>query len=192
MLGQLMPALRMTVVLTLLTGAAYPGLVTGLCKLLFPAQADGSLITQNGKVIGSALIGQDFTAPQYFHPRPSAAGYDASASTGSNLGPTSQKLVDRVKASVEAYRKENPSFTGEVPADAVTTSASGLDPHISEANAEVQMERVARARGVEPGKVREAVRRFTEQRKLGLLGEPTVNVLLLNLELDRTIPAPRS
>lgn len=192
MLRQLMPALRMTVVLTVLTGMVYPGLVTGLCKVLFPAQADGSLITQNGKVVGSALIGQDFTAPQYFHPRPSAAGYDATASTGSNFGPTSQKLIDRVKASVEAYRKENPAFTDAVPADAVTTSASGLDPHISEANAEVQVERVAQARGVDPARVREAVRRFTGQRALGLLGEPTVNVLLLNLELDRTVPARRS
>ncbi len=188
MLQQLLPAFRMTLVLTVLTGIFYPGLVTGLSQALFRHQANGSLIEKNGQVIGSALIGQNFAKPEYFHPRPSAAGsdgYDATASGGSNLGPTTQKLFDRVKASAGQYRKENPGFQGEIPADALTTSGSGLDPHISVANAEIQAERVAKARGKDLAAIRSLVSASVEGRDLGLLGEPRVNVLLLNLKLDR-------
>jgi K+-transporting ATPase ATPase C chain len=168
----------------------YPGLVTALCQGLFPAQANGSLITRNGKVVGSALIGQSFTRPGYFHPRPSAAGaegYDASASGGSNLGPTSLKLVDRVKATVIGLQSQNPNHRGEWPADLATASASGLDPHLSPAAARVQMERVAGARSVPLARIEALVTRFTEDRDLGLLGEPRVNVLRLNLALDREL-----
>jgi K+-transporting ATPase ATPase C chain len=174
----------MTLLLTALTGLAYPGLVTGLCRLLFPQQANGSLLLKDGRVVGSALIGQDFTRPEYFQPRPSAVGYDAAGSGGSNLGPTSRKLADRVQASVEKFRRENPNFAGPIPADLVTTSASGLDPHLSPASAEAQVARVAKARGVGADQVREFVGRFTEGRDLGFLGEPRVNVLRLNLALE--------
>jgi K+-transporting ATPase ATPase C chain len=187
---QMLPGLRMTLCLTVLTGLFYPGLVTGLCQVLFPAQAGGSLMTRNGKVIGSALIGQNFTKPEYFQPRPSAAGsgYDASMSGGSNLGPTSQKLMDRVKASVEGLQKANPSHTGAWPSDIATASASGLDPHLSPEAAIVQVERVAKARGVSTSTIRQFVDEAIEPRDLGFLGEPRVNVLRLNLLLDERNP----
>lgn len=188
---QLVPALRITLLLTALTGMAYPGLVTGLCQALFPRQANGSLILKDGRLIGSSLIGQSFTRPGYFQPRPSAAGtdgYDAAASGGSNLGPTSRKLADRLKASTEKFRRENPDYTGPVPADLVTASGSGLDPHLSPASAEAQIARVARARDADPGQVRQIVAQLTEGRAFGFLGEPRVNVLRLNLALDERYP----
>ena len=191
MFKQLLPALRITLVLTVLTGLLYPGVVTGLCQLLFPQQANGSLITQNGRVIGSSLIGQNFARPEYFQPRPSAAGsdgYDPTASSGSNYGPTSQKLTDRVKASVEKFRKENPDYSGPLPADLVTASGSGLDPDLSPASAEVQAPRIAKARGLTLDQVQQLISRFTEDRDLGFLGEPRVNVLRLNLALDQLYP----
>jgi len=189
MLKQLAPALRMTLFLTVLTGLIYPGVVTGLCQVLFANQANGSLLTQNGQVIGSSLLGQNFSKPEYFHPRPSAAGndgYDPTASSGSNLGPTSQKLVDRMKASADQFRKENPTYTGAIPADAITASASGLDPHISIANAQAQAARVAQARGASVDKVQTIIASLTENRDLGFLGESRVNVLALNQALDRS------
>lgn len=185
---QFLPGLRMTLALTVLTGVIYPGVVTVLCQTLFPAQANGSLIMRGGQVVGSALIGQSFARPEYFHPRPSAAGsdgYDGAASGGSNLGPTSQKLADRVKASVTELHLQNPAFRGEWPADLATTSASGLDPHISPAAAHVQVARVASARSIAVERVESLIAEFTEGRDLGFLGEPRVNVLLLNLALDR-------
>ncbi len=191
MLQQLAPALRMTLLLTVLTGLIYPGVVTGLCQVLFAHQANGSLVTQNGQVIGSQLLGQNFAKPEYFHPRPSAAGndgYDPTASQGSNLGPTSQKLVDRMKASAEQFRKENPAYSGAIPADAITASGSGLDPHISLANAQAQAARVAQARSAKPGDVQSLIAGLTENRDLGFLGEPRVNVLALNLALDQHLP----
>jgi potassium-transporting ATPase KdpC subunit len=183
---QMLPALRMTLVLTVLTGLIYPGIVTGLCQMLFPNQANGSLVYKDGKVIGSTLIGQNFSKPEYFQPRPSAAGngYDATASSGSNLGPTNQKLVDRVKASVDKFRKDNPNFTGTIPADLLTASGSGLDPHLSPESADAQVERVAQARGASPQDIRSLVAQLTEGRDLGFLGEPRVNVLKLNQALD--------
>ena len=189
MLKQLAPALRMTLFLTVLTGLIYPGVVTGLCQVLFANQANGSLLTQNGQVIGSSLLGQNFSKPEYFHPRPSAAGndgYDPTASSGSNLGPTSQKLVDRMKASADQFRKENPTYTGAIPADAITASASGLDPHISIANAQAQAARIAQARGASLDKVQSLIAGLTENRDLGFLGESRVNVLALNQALDRS------
>ena len=191
MLHQLVPALRMTVFLTVLTGLIYPGTVTGLCQLLFHDRAHGSLIKKDGQVVGSSLIGQNFAKPEYFHPRPSAAGndgYDGTASSGSNYGPTNQKLYDRVKASVDQFRKENPEFTGPVPADAVTASASGLDPEISVENAMAQAARVAKARGADDNKMEELIASATKQRDLGFLGEARVNVLNLNLLLDQRLP----
>ena len=188
---QMLPGLRMTLLLTVLTGLIYPGIVTGLSQLLFPKQADGSLISKNGHIIGSSLIGQNFTRPEYFQPRPSAAGndgYDATASQGSNYGPTSQKLSDRVKGSVEKFRKDNPDFTGEIPADLVTASGSGLDPHLSPDAAQAQSARVAKARGATRQQVDQLVAQFTEARDLGFLGEPRVNVLLLNIALDERYP----
>ncbi|MGH9452202.1 MAG: potassium-transporting ATPase subunit KdpC [Terriglobia bacterium] len=182
------PAFRIMVVMTIVLGFVYPGVVTGLCHALFPHRADGSLIYLNGKAIGSSLIGQRFSGARYFHPRPSAAGvegYDPMASGGSNLGPTSRALYDRVRASVARFYAENPTYRGLVPADAVTASASGLDPDISPASAEAQTPRVARARGVPPREVRRLVRQFTEGRQFGFLGEPRVNVLEVNLALDR-------
>lgn len=183
---QMLPALRMTLILTVLTGMIYPGIVTGLCQMLFPTQANGSLVYKDGKVIGSELIGQNFTKPEYFQPRPSAAGngYDATASGGSNLGPTSQKLVDRVKGSVDKFRKDNPNFSGTIPADLLTASGSGLDPHLSPESADAQVERVAQARGASPQDIRNLVAQLTEGRDLGFLGEPRVNVLKLNQALD--------
>lgn len=188
MWNQLLPAFRITLVFTVLTGVLYPALITGLCQALFPAAANGSLVSANGRVVGSALLGQKFTQPQYFHPRPSAAGadgYDAAASGGSNLGPTSQKLIDRVKADVARFRQENPSYSGPLPADAVTASGSGLDPHISPANAEAQSARVAAARHLSGDAVRARIAQATEGRDFGLFGEPRVNVLKLNLALDQ-------
>ena len=193
MFRQLKPAVLMTLVLTVLTGLLYPALVTGLARLLFPAQAEGSLLRVNGVVVGSSLIGQKFTKPEYFQGRPSAAGdgYDASNSGGSNLGPTNQKLADRVKADVDRFRRENPTFTGPVPADLVTSSGSGLDPHLSPASALAQVARVAAARRVPQDRVRRMVESRIEGRDLGFLGEPRVNVLLLNLTLDRECPIVR-
>ena len=191
---QMIPGLRMTILLTVLTGLIYPGVVTGICQVLFPAQANGSVITRNGKVIGSSLIGQNFAKAEYFQPRPSAAGndgYDAANSSGSNLGPTSQKLIDRVKASSVKLRADNPAYSGSLPADLATTSASGLDPHLSPASAKVQVQRVAAARGVQSAALEQLVDQLTEGRDLGFLGEPRVNVLLLNLALDEKFPAKK-
>jgi K+-transporting ATPase ATPase C chain len=188
MLQQLAPALRMTLFLTLLTGLIYPGIVTGLCQVLFAHQANGSLITQNGHVIGSKLLGQNFSKPEYFHPRPSAAGndgYDPTASSGSNLGPTSQKLVDRMKASADQFHKENPTYTGAIPADAITASGSGLDPDITIANAQAQAARIAQARAAKVDQIQSLIAAQTENRDLGFLGEARVNVLGLNLALDQ-------
>ena len=187
---QFLPGLRMTLVLTVLTGLIYPGIVTGLCQMLFSRQANGSLEYKDGKVIGSTLIGQNFTKPEYFQPRPSAAGtgYDATASTGSNLGPTSQKLIDRVKASADKFHKDNPDYTGTIPADLLTASGSGLDPHLSPESADAQVDRIAKARGVSSQDIRALIAQLTEGRDLGFLGEPRVNVLRLNQALDAAYP----
>jgi K+-transporting ATPase ATPase C chain len=194
---QLVIAIKVTLLLTILTGVAYPLLVTGLSQALFSHQANGSLTpangAANGKIVGSELIGQRFTKPQYFHGRPSAAGndgYDADSSSGgaSNYGPTNQKLVDRVQADLKTFRAENPTFTGPVPADLLTTSGSGLDPDISPASAEAQAGRVAAARGMTVEAVRQVIAAHTEGRQFGILGEPRVNVLALNLALDQTAP----
>ncbi len=193
MLEQLWPAVRMTLVLTVLTGMLYPALVTGIAQAIFHKQANGSLIEANGKVIGSELIGQKFSKPEYFQGRPSAAGdgYDAANSGATNFGPTNQKLAERIKTDAEKFRKENPEFSGNVPADLLTSSASGLDPHISPASAEAQAPRVAKARGVAVERVNQLMAQFTERPDLGILGEPRVNVLMLNVELDRTIPVKK-
>jgi len=189
---QIAPAFRLMLVLTVLTGLVYPGVITAISQALFRWQANGSMLKVEGKEIGSALIGQNFTKPEYFHPRPSAAGndgYDATASTGSNYGPTSQKLIDRVKSSVEQFRKENPDYTGPIPADLLTASASGLDPDISPASAEAQAARVAKARGVSLEQIDLLISQNTKGADLGFLGEPRVNVLELNLDLDKQFPA---
>lgn len=187
-------ALRTTVVTLILTGIFYPFAVTGLAQVLFPWRANGSLVTnEQGQVVGSELIGQGFSNPAYFQPRPSAAGekgYDATASSGSNLGPTSKKLQDRVVQDLERLKEENPAAPGPVPTELVTTSGSGLDPHVSLQAALWQVPRVASARGVAPGRVQASVEAAMEGRDLGVLGEPRVNVLLLNLALDRQFGRP--
>jgi potassium-transporting ATPase KdpC subunit len=182
-------AVLMVVVLTVMLGIIYPLLMTGISQVVFPSQANGSLVRDSsGTVIGSAILAQNFTQPQYFHPRPSAAGsdgYDATNSGGSNLGPTNQKLIDAVKDRTDAYRDENSlAADAPVPVDAVTASASGLDPDISPANALIQASRVAKARGLSEDQVHTLVNQNTEGRTLGILGEPRVNVLKLNLALD--------
>jgi K+-transporting ATPase ATPase C chain len=188
---QLIIAVRVTLVFAILTGVAYPLLVTGLAKAIFPHQSDGSLIQPGGKTIGSELIGQKFSRPEYFQGRPSAAGndgYDGLASGGSNLGPTNQALVDRVQGDVKKFRDANPGATGPLPADLLTASGSGLDPDISPASAEIQIPRVAAARGMTADALRELVASHTEGRQFGILGEPRVNVLKLNLALDQSAP----
>jgi K+-transporting ATPase ATPase C chain len=185
---QLLPALRIVLVFTVLLGLAYPLLVTGVAQGLWNDKADGSLVKVNGKVIGSSLLGQTFTKAKYFHPRPSAAGdgYDALASSASNLGPTNPTLIDNVKKAAAAYREENGLPAGfSVPIDAVTSSGSGLDPGISVANARLQAARVADARGLTKAQVAKAIADNTQDRQLGVLGEQYVNVLELNLALDR-------
>jgi K+-transporting ATPase ATPase C chain len=186
----LLISIWMTLVTTVLLGIVYPLVVTGLAQLLYPQQANGELIRQpDGSVVGSHLLGQPFTSSGYFHPRPSAAGpagYDPMASGGSNLGPTNKALVDRVAGSVQSLSAENPG--APVPVDLATASGSGLDPHISPASAEFQVPRVARERGMKEDEVRTVVAKHTQQRQLGFLGEPVVNVLELNLDLDVTHP----
>jgi K+-transporting ATPase ATPase C chain len=187
---QLLPGLRITVFFTVLCGLAYPLAITGICQLVFPHQANGSLIPLNGNPVGSELLAQGFSKPEYFQPRPSAAGngYDPTASGGSNYGPTNKKLIDRVQASVVQFRKDNPDYHGPIPADLLTASASGLDPHISPDSALAQAPRVAKARGVTLDQINTLVATVTEGPDLGLLGEPRVNVLKLNLALDQTFP----
>ena len=181
-------AVLMTLVTTILLGVVYPLVVTGLAQAIFPAKANGQLIVRDGRIIGSAIIGQAFSSPGYFRSRPSAAGtgYDAANSGGTNLGPTNRKLIDDVKRNVAATRKANPGTP--VPVDLVTSSASGLDPHISPAAAAFQIPRIARARGMSQSDLRQLVEEFTEPRALGFFGEPRVNVLLVNLALDERHP----
>jgi potassium-transporting ATPase KdpC subunit len=182
----LITSFLMTIVTTVLLGVIYPLVVTGLAQIAFPGKANGQLLEVGGKMVGSRIIGQPFVGAGYFHPRPSAAGngYDAANSGGSNLGPTNQKLVDRIKGDVAADQPDNPGIA--VPVDLVTTSASGLDPHISPAAAEFQIKRVARSRGMAEQQVQTLIARHTESRQWGFLGEPRVNVLELNLDLDNT------
>ncbi len=190
----LLPALRATVVTLILTGLVYPLVVTGVAQVLFPRRASGSLVTdQAGHIVGSELLGQGFQSPAYFQPRPSAAGekgWDPMASSGSNLGPTSKKLRHRAAAAAAQLQKDNPDALGPVPVELVTASGSGLDPHLSPAAARWQVPRVARARGVAGARVSSLVEESVEGRDLGILGEPRVNVLLLNLALDQRLGAP--
>ena len=190
MLQHLRPALVLLTLFTILTGVAYPFAITGLAQTLFPHQANGSLVVRDGKTIGSELIGQSFASPGYFHGRPSATGpepYNAMASSGSNLGPTSNALIERVKADVDRLHADNPGAA--IPVDLVTASGSGLDPHVSIAAAEFQIPRIARARGVDANLLRALIEKHRERPVLGLLGEPVVNVLALNLALDTLFPS---
>jgi K+-transporting ATPase ATPase C chain len=185
----LRPSLVLLAIFTVATGLAYPALVTGIAQLLMPAQANGSLIMRDGKAVGSKLIGQPFSDPKHFWSRPSATSpnpYNAAASSGSNQGPTNPALIEAVSGRIKALQDADPGNKLPVPVDLVTASASGLDPHISPAAAEYQVERVARTRNLAPAKVRELVAQHTEGRQLGFLGEPRVNVLELNLDLDNT------
>lgn len=203
--AQFLPAILLTLAFTILTGVVFPVIMWGVAQLGLSHQANGSLLFKGDKLIGSELIGQNFTSPRYFHPRPSAAGagYDPLSSSGTNLGPTSKKLFDGIQddpstkdvdesyqgvsALAKTYREENGLSSGEqLPADSVTRSASGLDPHISPRNAQLQLNRVARERGIDPGSVQRLIEQNTESRFLGIFGEPRVNVLLLNLALDNT------
>lgn len=181
-----------TLIFALITGVIYPLAVTGIAQLVWKDKANGSLVQQDGRVIGSSRIGQNFSRPEYFHPRPSAAGkdgYDATASSGSNLGPTNVKLIAGVKDNIKKVLNENPGTTpGQIPVDLVTASASGLDPDISPAAAQLQIPRVAKARRLSEDTVRRLVDEYTEGRQFGVLGEPTVNVLELNLALDKQNP----
>lgn len=188
MLSEIKPAILITLVFTVLTGLIYPFAITGLSQVLFHDQANGSILTENGTVIGSSLIGQNFSSLKYFHPRPSAAGdkgYDGMASGGTNLAPTNPALQKRLADAGDAFHKENPTFSGAIPADAITASASGLDPHISPDTALAQCDRIAKARNVPVEQIRSLVQSHIEGRQLGFLGEPRVNVLLLNLALDK-------
>lgn len=191
MLSELKPAILITLFFTILTGLLYPLAVTGAAQALFHKQANGSLIERDGKLVGSELIGQAFAGPKYLHPRPSAAGsgYDAANSSGSNLGPTNPALSDRLIKDAAQFRKDNPDYKGNIPADAITTSGSGLDPEITPANAMAQSARVAKARGVSLDAVQRVIADHTQARELGVLGEPRVNVLRLNLALDQAYPA---
>ncbi|MBX9863265.1 MAG: potassium-transporting ATPase subunit KdpC [Hyphomicrobium sp.] len=187
MTSHLRPAVVLLGAFTILTGIAYPLAMTGIVQIVLPDQANGSMIERGGAIVGSSLIGQPFTSDRYFHPRPSAAGqngYDAAASSGSNLGPLSAKLLDRVKHDAAELRGGR---TAAIPADAVTTSASGLDPHVSPAYADMQVERVAKARGVSPDRVRAVVAGNAAGDDLGIIGEPRINVLELNLALDAAL-----
>lgn len=187
MIRQLRPALVLLALMTILTGVLYPALITGIAQAAFPSQANGSLIVQDGKVAGSALIGQQFDDPSYFWGRLSATApvpYNAAASSGSNLGPTNPALIAAVQARIDALHKADPGNTAPIPVDLVTASGSGLDPHISPAAADYQVARVARARSLDEAAVRQLVLKYTEGRQLGFLGEPRVNVLELNLALD--------
>ena len=188
---QIRPAVVMTLLLCVLTGLVYPGIVTALSQLLFARQANGSLVTVNGRVVGSELIGQPFTRADYFHPRPSAtgAGYDGTASGGTNKGPLDRGLADTlIAASVDSVVALDGAVKGKIPADMVTRSASGLDPHISPDNARLQVARVARARGAPPEAVRALLEQHVEGRQFGIFGEPRVNVLRLNIALDSAFP----
>jgi potassium-transporting ATPase KdpC subunit len=187
----LVTAILMTIVTTVLLGLIYPLVITGIAQVIFPGKANGQLIERDGQVIGSRIIGQPFSSPGYFRPRPSAAGangYDGAGSSGTNYGPTNKKLIDRVKADAEKLQAENPGKP--VPVDLVTTSASGLDPHISLAAAEFQAPRVAKERGMSEDEVRQLLQAHTTGRQFGFLGEPVVNVLELNLDLDAKRPRP--
>lgn len=191
---QIWPAIAMTLVLCIVTGLVYPGVVTGLAQVLFPRQANGSLVTVNGRVVGSALIGQPFSRPDYFHGRPSAAGngYDATASGGTNKGPTDAKLADTLIAQAVANEvASDGAERGRIPADLVTSSASGLDPDISPASARLQVARVAKARGKSAAAVAEILERHIQGRQFGFFGEPRVNVLLLNIAIDSAFGAPK-
>ena len=184
----LITAILMTIATTILLGIIYPLLVTGLAQLIFPRQANGQLIQKDGNIVGSRILAQAFSSPAYFHPRPSFAGngYDPTSTNGSQLGPTNQKLIERVRGDVSTAHAENP--TQPVPIDLVTGSASGIDPHITPATAEFQLPRVAKERGTSVEQLRELVQKHTEDRQFGFLGEPRVNVLELNLELDQRFP----
>jgi len=191
---QIWPAIGMTLVICVITGFIYPGVITGLAQILFPRQANGSLVRVNGKVVGSALIGQPFTRAEYLHPRPSAAGagYDATASSGTNKGPTDLKLADTLVAqAVNDVVTNDGAQKGKIPSDMVTSSGSGLDPDISPANAQLQVARVARARGVDSARVRAIIDAHTQGRQFGFFGDPRVNVLLTNIALDSAFGAPK-